>query len=127
RLVPRVGPTEPAAGEAAEMGVGTDDHDRLAALGGPDRRDDRRAGAAVDDDVAFDRFVLRRERREGKADEQGENDGDGVERGFHGSKIGTPARKDKNPVCAEKNVTTFFLFRIAAPEPGFENRKAGIS
>ena len=50
-LVPRVGPPEPARGEAAEVGVRADQHDGLAHAVRLHGCHDARRRAAVDDDV----------------------------------------------------------------------------
>ena len=50
-LAARVGPAEAAAGHAAEVLIGRDDHDRLAHPSGLHRRGDPGGGAAVDDHV----------------------------------------------------------------------------
>ncbi len=53
-LVADVGSAKSAGSQAADMGAGFDEHDRLPHLPGLDRRHNATGGAAVDDDVCRD-------------------------------------------------------------------------
>ena len=70
RLVARIGKAQPAAGQATQVPVRADEHDRAAHLLHLHRRDHAGRGAAVDDHVGRRLLRFARLRRERTAHEQ---------------------------------------------------------
>jgi hypothetical protein len=73
-LVPRVGEAQAAAGEAAQVRVGADDHDGLAHACRLDRRHDAGRRRAVDDDVVLGRGLQAWRRRNGEDEDRQRGD-----------------------------------------------------